>query len=114
MIGSRIGKRNHTMLFAKGIAKPALVLGFAGAMAIGGTAPARRKSISTCQDCTFMSAGTGTGIIPLRLRHLIMVEDTTTAMAITAAERLTAVRRATRSRTASASLIAATEKYRPK
>jgi hypothetical protein len=28
------------MLFAKGIAKPALVLGFAGAMAIGGMAPA--------------------------------------------------------------------------
>ena len=28
------------MLFAKGIAKPALVLGFAGAMAISGVAPA--------------------------------------------------------------------------
>jgi hypothetical protein len=28
------------MLFAKGIAKPAIVLGFAGALAIGGLAPA--------------------------------------------------------------------------
>jgi hypothetical protein len=59
-----------------------------------------------------MSAGTGTGIIPLRLRHLIMVEDTTTAMAITAAERLTAVRRATRSRTAFVSPIAVTDAER--
>jgi hypothetical protein len=68
-----------------------------------------RKSISTCQGFTFTSGAIGTDIIRLRLPRFIMVEDTTTAVGIMAAERSTAVGRDSQFRTAFASPIAVTD-----